>query len=120
MERRMYQLTEKQLRDADRYTGHMPTDDEIKARWAKSHHGKTTGWGMLKRNIALSNLTCSAEYVRGLWQGRVDKANGLDYSEQRNDNAYNLGYHRGYTEYESNRGGWDKATRERFDAQYVG
>lgn len=117
MERKMYQLTEQQLKKCCSVT--LPSDEEIKAQFAHRHHGKTTGWGMLKRDIILSNLKFGAEYQRGIWQGRVDKANGLPYSEDRNDNHYNLGYYRGYTEYESNRRGWDNATRERFDAEYV-
>lgn len=55
----------------------------------------------------------------GLWQGRVDAARGLDYSEERSENTFNLGYYRGYTEYESNRRGWDAATRQAFDSKYV-
>ena len=97
----------------------MPTDEEIKARWKKSHHGKVRGWGMLKKDIVLGNMTGTREYQMGLWQGRVDNARGLEYAEERNENTYNLGYHRGYTGYKSNRRGWDKNTRERFDAMYV-
>ena len=72
-----------------------------------------------KRTWIIGNMKGTAEYQRGLWQGRVDRANGLDYSEERSETTYNLGYYRGYTEYESNRRGWDAATREQFDATYV-
>lgn len=65
-------------------------------------------------------MTCTVEYQQGLGQGRVDKANGLIYSEERNENAYNLGYYRGYTEYESNRRGWDSKTKSAFDEKYLG
>jgi len=97
----------------------MPSDDEFKAAWAKSHGGKVRGWGLAKRDWILHNMTKCRDYQMGLWQGRVDCARGLDYAEERNDNAYNLGYYRGYSEYESNRRGWDQATRDRFDAKYV-
>jgi hypothetical protein len=117
MERKMYQLTEQQLRKCRSVS--LPSDDEIKAAFARRHHGVTRGWGMLKRDMILSNLKFDAEYQRGLWQGRVDKANGLSYSEERNDNHYNLGYYRGYTEYESDRRGWNSETREWFDSKYL-
>lgn len=120
----MYQPTPKQLskwgtpgdNDID---SKMPSDEEIKAAWAKSHGGKTTGWGMKKRDIKLSMMTGTYDYQMGLWQGRVDAANGLEYSGERSENVYNLGYHRGYTEYWSNRRGWDEATCQRFDEKYV-
>lgn len=120
----MYQPTNKQLTKWGtpgdfNIDSRMPSDDEIKASWAKSHNGKTNGWGMKKRDLKLSIMTGSYDYQLGIWQGRVDAANGLDYSEERNENTYNLGYHRGYTDYNSDRKGWDAATRQRFDAQYV-
>ena len=122
MDRKMYEPTQSQekrwARFADVADG-MPTDEEFKARWAKSHHGKVSGWGMGKRDWVLSQMTKTRDYQMGLWQGRVDKARCLDYAEDRDENTYNLGYYRGYTEYESNRRGWDQATRERFDTKYV-
>jgi hypothetical protein len=119
MERKIYQLTEKQISKCTPYPTTIPTDDEFKAIWKKAHHGKVTGWGMGKANWMTSAMTGTREYQQGIWQGRVDKARGLPYSEERNENTYNLGYYRGYTEYESNRRGWDAATREKFDAQYL-
>ena len=120
MARKMYQPTEKQeQRWAEMKLADLPSDDEFKTSWAKAHHGKQAGWGMGKRNWIISNLKNSREYQMGIWQGRVDRARGLDYSEERNDNTYNLGYYRGYTEYESNRNGWDAQTRQRFDEQYA-
>ena len=123
-ERKMYWPTEKQLEkwskaDARHEAASLPTDEEFKARWMKAHHGKTAGWGLIKRDWIVSNMSMTSVYQRGIWQGRVDAARGLDYSEERNENTYNLGYYRGYTEYESNRRGWDAATRARFDAEYV-
>jgi len=120
MTRKMYEPTKNQERKWAKFSApEMPTDEEFKARWAKCHHGKIVGWGMGKRDWILSNMTQTREYQMGIWQGRVDAARGLDYSEERNENTYNLGYYRGYTDYESNRRGWDRATRERFDTKYT-
>ena len=120
MNRKMYQPTKNQERKWAKFdTLEMPTDDEFKARWAKAHHGKARGWGMMKRDFVLSQMTQTREYQMGIWQGRVDAARGLDYSEERSENTYNLGYHRGYTGYQSDRRGWDRDTRARFDAKYL-
>jgi len=120
MNRKMYEPTKNQQRKWSKFADQpMPTDDEFKARWAKAHHGKVAGWGMGKRNYVLSAMTQTSEYQLGLWQGRVDKARGLPYSKERNENTYNLGYHQGYTGYESNRRGWDRNTRQRFDEKYL-
>jgi len=120
MNRKMYEPTRGNERKWARYAPvEMPTDEEFKARWAKSHHGKIRGWGIGKRDFILTQMVKTREYQLGLWQGRVDKARGLEYSEERNENTYNLGYHRGYVEYESNRRGWDRETRRRFDKKYV-
>lgn len=124
MERKIYEPTEKQLKNwSELQLAQMPTDDELRASWKKSHHGKEAGWGLGKRNWIIGNLGNCQEYQMGLWQGRVDRARGLDYQEKHisdeNANAYNLGYYRGYTDYESNRHGWDAATRQRFDEKYL-
>ena len=120
MERKMYRPTENQARKWANLTPlAVPSDDTFKALWAKKHGGKTTGWGMIKRDWINSNLKNSREYQIGIWQGRVDAARGLDYSEDRNENTYNLGYYRGYTDYQSNRRGWDQPTRDAFDAEYL-
>jgi len=120
MERRMYQPTESQEQKWARHAAPaMPTDDEFKAMWKKSHHGKVTGWGMGKREWIVSQMKFSREYQIGIWQGRVDRAQGLDYSEERSENVYNLGYYRGYTSYESDIRGMDAETRQRFAAEYA-
>lgn len=93
----------------------MPTDEEFKATAKRTRRP----WGLVKRDFVLANLKHTREYQMGLWQGRVDAARGLDYSEERNENTYNLGYYRGYTGYKSNRRGWDRQTRQRFDEKYL-
>lgn len=120
MSRKMYEPTKNNERKWARFDNvKMPTDEEFKTRWAKAHHGRIAGWGMMKRDFVLSQMTQTQEYQMGLWQGRVDKARGLEYSEDRDENTYNLGYYRGYTNYESDRRGWDSATRQRFDEKYT-
>lgn len=120
MTRKMYQPTEKQIAKWGEFAApELPTDDQFKAMWKKSHHGKEKGWGMGKRDWIVSNMKNTAEYQTGIWQGRVDAANGLEYSEERNENTYNLGYHRGYTNFASDTRGWDRATRENFYNSYV-
>jgi len=115
MERKQYEPTEKQLAKwakNDAIVCEMPSDDEFKAMWKKSHHGKERGWGMGKRDWVLRQMRNTTEYQMGMWQGRVDKACGLEYSEERNEKTYNLGYHMGYTEWESHRVGMDEKTRQ--------
>lgn len=116
MTRKMYKPTKNQERNWAKFgNAEMPTDETFKARSKKERKP----WGILKRNYVFGQMTRAREYQMGLWQGRVDKARGLEYSEDRNENTYNLGYYRGYTGYESNRRGWDSATRQRFDETYV-
>ena len=110
----MFVLTEKQLSKCSLAPSEMPSDGWFKVRAKKERKP----WGILKRNYALEMLKSDPEYQRGLGQGRVDKARGLPYSEERSESAYNLGYYRGYTDYESDRRGWDQSTRQRFDEQY--
>ena len=125
MERKLYEPTEKQIEKWNAMgPAAMPSDEEFKETWKRRHGGRERGWGIAKRNYILSNMTRCREYQMGLWQGRVDAARGLDYQEKmadddENANAYNLGYYRGYSEYESNRRGWDQATRDAFDQKYV-
>ena len=120
MTRKMYELTEKQIQKAQNApVVEMPTDEEFKDEWKRTHRGKEKGWGMGKADFIKRQMKSDLEYVRGLWQGMVDKANGLDYHEERNENVYNLGYYRGYTNYESNCKGWDAGTRERFNNLYL-
>jgi hypothetical protein len=122
MKRKMFELTERQLKKCS--TVEMPSDDELKQRWAKAHHGKIAGWGLEKRNFILHSMTKTAEYQRGLWQGRTDKARGLDYQHETltddNVSAYNLGYYRGYTDWTiGGYNGFDRPTLDWFIKTYV-
>lgn len=122
MNRVMYEPTAKQLEKwtaADNNMRPLPTDEEFKAMWKRQHHGKVTGWGMGKRDWIVSEMKNTRDYQMGIWQGRVDAAQGLEYSEERNENTYNLGYFRGYTEYKDRGiGGWDLAQGKEFKAKY--
>ena len=116
MTRKMYEPTKNQERKWAGYNDtEMPTDDEFKVRAKKERKP----WGIIKRNFVLGNMTQTREYQMGLWQGRVDQARGLEYAEERNENTYNLGYYRGFKNYRSDRRGWDRATRARFDERYT-
>ncbi len=97
-----FQLTEKQLKKC-----------EIELRAAKSQReyadtnkaklGKR--YPMACRDAGRTMLKADPEYQLGLWQGRIDNANGLGYSDERLSKSYNMGYHTGYTSYESNKRG---------------
>lgn len=130
MERKLYSLTEKQTEKAERAIANpvqMPSDETFKARGKKERKP----WGILKRDWVKANMSTTADYQQGLWQGMVDKANGVEYSldalsassrqniEERNDSTYNMGYYIGWNNYESNRKGWDSATTARFDSLYI-
>lgn len=49
-----------------------------------------------KRDAVGGCMTCTAEYRRGLGQGKLDKFNGRTYATERLGSDYNLGYHEGY------------------------
>ena len=116
MARKMYQANKKQEAKWQKFgSPEMPSDEHFQARGKKEHKP----WGILKRDYILGQMTQTREYQLGIWQGRVDKARGLDYSEERTENTYNLGYYRGYASYESDRNGWDTTTRAKFDAEYM-
>ena len=120
MERQIFEPTAEQITSWEKKCsrnapGLMPSDDEFRARGKKGRKP----WGLLKRDWILNEMKFHPEYLRGVWQGRVDAARGLGYSEERNENTYNLGYYRGYTDYESNRRGWDENTRRDFDARFL-
>ncbi len=113
MERKLYQPTEKQ--SGLPTTVSLPSDEEIKAEAKR----RRKPWGLLKRDMALKALRYTRDYTMGLWQGRVDAARGTGYSEERFSNEYNLGYHDGYLNYQSDRKGWQDWQRTEFDALYL-
>ncbi len=115
MERKLYEMPEKLASIPAQPI--IPTDAEIKAKMKAEKCRKP--FGLYKRDLALRALRWTRDYQLGLWQGRVDCARGLDYSDERPNEGYNLGYHEGYTRYQSDRRGWQQWQRDEFDAQYV-
>ncbi|MFA7121626.1 MAG: hypothetical protein WC277_09100 [Bacilli bacterium] len=60
-------------------------------------------YGIVKRDAVGSALRSSEGYRLGLGQGKLDRYNGLGYSEQRGSPEYNLGYNEGWHD---NPSGW--------------
>jgi hypothetical protein len=121
MNRKMYVPTDKQESNWARLTVYeTPSDEVFKHSWAKSHNGKEAGWGMGKRDWIIRNMCQTREYQMGLWQGRVDAAQGLEYSEERNEKTYNVGYYRGYLSFDSYRARseWGHEVYVKFMAEY--
>lgn len=85
------------------------TVDELKAEAAakidaqKEKLGKR--YGIVKRDAVGSALRRSWGYRLGLGQGKLDRYNGLPYSDQRGTPEYNLGYNEGWHD---NPSGWLK------------
>ena len=117
MSRMIYEPTAKQLaKFAAHKTPAIPTDEEFKADAKKR---RIKNWGKLKRDWITQTMRDDPQFIIGIWQGRVDAARGLNYSEERSESAYNLGYYRGFTNYESDRKGMDIQARADFDAKYL-
>lgn len=83
------------------------TVEELKARAAalvdaqREKLGRK--YGLTKRDAVANALTLSEGYRRGLGQGKLDRYNEVEYSEQRGSPEYNLGY---YTGWHDNPAGW--------------
>jgi len=103
MTRKIYTLTEKDLQKCKKnaeIAAQMRSEADANKEKLKKRYG------LKCRDAAAAALKGDPEYFRGIWQGRIDFANGLKYSEERSDSAYNLGYYRGYTDCERDiRGG---------------
>jgi hypothetical protein len=95
--RKIYELTQKQIENIEKRNFVMPSDEQIKETAKKQHRP----WGLVKRDMAIEALKWNSEYVRGMNQARVDRINGLDYAEERSESEYNLGYYRGFTDFEN-------------------
>lgn len=123
---RKFNPTEKQLEKWSKLApAAMPSDDEFKAAWKRAHHGKETGWGMMKRNwVALhadDNLTCTVEYNLGVWEGRIDAMNNATpmATDEYHTNPFHYGYYTGYNEFKSFWNGFDRNARADFEAKYA-
>lgn len=102
MSRVMYQLTEKQIEKC-RKEAEFAQNRRDRADANKEKLGKK--YGLECRAAGADALKGDVEYQRGIWQARIDKANGLEYSEERLESAYNLGYYRGWSNYDSDKRG---------------
>lgn len=101
--RRRYVLSDKELKKA-RDFARMALEKRAWADANKKRLGKR--YPLECREAGLQALKGDPEYLRGMGQGRLDRAMGLAYSEERTNSAYNLGYYRGYVDYEHDvRGG---------------
>lgn len=100
MERKIYELT---IRDTERAT--IKTEAEYKEKLAEFDKNKAAmgrHFGMKKRDYAVNLLRCTVAYVEGKGQGALDLAHKMSYQADTNStnsfqNAYNLGYHNGFT-----------------------
>ncbi len=98
MTRKIYTLTEKDLKKAAQFAS---AATNRKDRVEANPSGYKKVQAAKRRAASMDALKGDTEYHRGIGQARVDRANGLEYSEERNDSAYNLGYYRGWTNYET-------------------
>lgn len=100
MSRKIYQLTAKDVKKATtlteaEYNEKLADFDKNKADMGKK-------FGLKKRDYAVQLLRSTAAYIEGKGQGALDLAHNLGYSADTNStnsfqNAYNLGYHNGFT-----------------------
>lgn len=121
-----FEPTQKQLEKWNALTvPTMPTDDEFKASWKRSHHGKEAGWGMGKRDWIASHsndhMTCTPEYYLGLWQGRVDALNGVTRADtpDYHTNPSQFGYYSGYEGFSDFWKGYDQNAKKEFSEKYL-
>lgn len=94
-----YTVTDKDLRKAET----AKRTYEEKERWIEENKAKLQKqrrYGLEKRDNALQQLKTEPEYYRGIGQARYDRHLKLDYAEERLESPYNLGYYRGWTNFE--------------------
>lgn len=98
--RKIYELTANDLKKIS-----INSESEYKSRLTEfDSHKEALGkkFGLKKRDFAATLLRSTREYYQGKGQGLLDLACKLPYSADTNKsetfgNAYNLGYHTGYT-----------------------
>jgi len=94
MERKLYKLTDGNKK---KITVNPEDIDNLVSEYSKSLKSSKKK-GLMVLDYKLKLMAKTEDYILGCWQGKLDKSSGLEYSEERNDNFYNLGYYRGYTE----------------------
>lgn len=99
MERRIYQLTERDLQTAQDKAarrGAQLAEIESHAPNAAYWKRRRTTYGLAKRDVMGLALAAAPDYYEGRGQGMLDVMSGWLYSEERRGPAYNAGYHDGY------------------------
>ena len=97
MERRAYQLTESDLRRAEKKAEQGIADIARADAALQAAEGKARRKASLrKRDATALALQGEPEWQRGRGQGISDKLGGLSYSGERLSAAYNAGYYEGY------------------------
>ncbi len=101
MERALYQLTERDLRNSER-KGSLRDQAmaEIEAHRTDAGYWKRrkTSFGLAKRDAAALSLQGQPEWHQGRGQALLDRLTGKGYGEERPNSAYNAGYHSGWHE----------------------
>jgi hypothetical protein len=99
MERAIYQVTERDERNASR-KGQMRdsalAEIETHAKDAGYWKRRRTTFGLAKRDAAALALQGDVEWHRGRGQAVLDRLMGLGYGEERPGAAYNAGYYEGW------------------------
>lgn len=94
--RKIYKLTPS---NEKKITIELSEIDGMLKEFSDNFKGKNKG--LKCRDYKLNLMSQTKEYFQGCWQGKLDNCSGLDYSEERNENVYNMGYYRGYRENKS-------------------
>lgn len=97
--RQVYEITEKDTKKAER------NREAAEARLAYIEQNaaklrRQRKYGLMKAEATRQLLKGDLEYLRGLWQGRIDAAHELSYTDDRPNSAFNMGYHEGYVNYQ--------------------
>jgi len=99
MERAVYQLTERDRRNAERKAQMRDAAmAEIESRRGDAGYWKRrrTTFGLAKREAAALSLQGQPEWHQGRGQALLDRLTGHPYGEERPNPAYNAGYYEGW------------------------
>jgi hypothetical protein len=99
MERRIYQITDRDLRKAaetrrlrERGLAEIESHRADPGYFRRRH----TTYGLAKRDSGRLLNAGDPDYYEGRGQGLIDQMLGLPYTDERRTSAYNQGYHAGY------------------------
>jgi hypothetical protein len=96
--RQVYEITERDIKKAQR------NREAAEARLAYIEQNadklrRQRKYGLMKAEATRQLLKGDPEYIRGIWQGRIDAAREQSYGDERPNKAFNMGYHEGYVNY---------------------